>query len=268
MQRREFLAASAAVAFGAMASNLKGAPSEAPAHRQLFELRTYHFSSAEKQMAFEQFLQHAAVPAFNRAGIEPVGVFKMLAKDNPGMKLEADPMQLWVLLPHNSFESVATLEAPLAEDHAFQTAGATVLRDTRQNMAFTRFESDLLLAMEGAPHVEVPTKSESRVFELRTYESRNEERARNKLEMFNGGEFAIFKKAGMPGIFYGGAIIGQNLPQLTYMVVHENMDDSKKNWQAFFGHPDWKKLSSNTGYKDNVSKVIDQFLRPAGGSQI
>jgi len=46
------------------------------------------------------------------------------------------------------------------------------------------------------------------------------------------------------------------------------MDDSKKNWQAFFGHPDWKKLSSNTGYKDNVSKVIDQFLRPAGGSQI
>ena len=49
------------------------------AKKQLLELRTYHFASAEKQAAFETFLKDAAIPAWNRAGIKPVGVFKRLA---------------------------------------------------------------------------------------------------------------------------------------------------------------------------------------------
>jgi hypothetical protein len=72
----------------------------------------------------------------------------------------------------------------------------------------------------------------------------------------------------MPGVFFGGAIVGSGLPQLTYMIVNDDMKNVKQAWSAFFNDPEWKKLSGNAGYKDNVSKVISRFLRPAGGSQI
>ncbi|HXE52286.1 MAG TPA: NIPSNAP family protein [Tepidisphaeraceae bacterium] len=262
MKRREFLAASAAAVVGAMGAAGFG-QGQSPAGRQFFELRTYHFASSEKQQAFEQFMQSAAVPALNRAGVQPVGVFKPVKTTR-----DAKETDLFVLLPHDSIESVITLEDRLAGDQAFQSAGHAVLNAGAKDPAYTRYESMLLYAMKGAPHVQALTQAESRVFELRTYESPNAERARSKLDMFNGGEFEIFRKAGMPGVFFGGALAGARLPQLTYMVVHENMEDSDSQWKAFFSQPEWKKLTADKSYNGNVSKVIDIFLRPAGGSQI
>jgi hypothetical protein len=72
----------------------------------------------------------------------------------------------------------------------------------------------------------------------------------------------------MPGVFYGGALAGDNLPKLTYMVTHDSADNVKSHWSNFLKDPDWKKLSGNPIYKDNVSKIINTFLRPVGGSQI
>ena len=268
MRRREFLAASAATAVGLAAP--KGARADGPAQpRQFFELRTYRFATPAKQQTFEDFLAKAAVPAFNRAGVEPVGVFRLVAAENKALKLDADPAELRVLLPHNSIDSVLTLESRLAADEAFQTAGKDVLHAPKSDPAFLRYDSTLLLAMERALRLIRPAqKGDGRVFELRTYESPNQERAKNKLDMFNAGEMPIFVKAGMPGVFYGGAIAGQGLPQLTYMVVHADLAESKKNWHSFGDDPGWKALSAGAVYKDNVSKVISLFIRPAGGSQI
>lgn len=268
MQRRQFLAASAAAATGLLAAGRKARAADEPSGRQFFELRRYHFAGAEKQKAFEQFLADAAIPAYNRAAVEPVGVWKIMAADNPRLKLKEDSTDLYVFLPHKSLESVVTLENRLAADEQFQAAGKAILAATKNHEAFTRYESSLLLAMEGAPHVDVPLKSAGRVFELRTYESRTNAKAINKLAMFNAGEFAAFKAANMPGVFFGGAIVGENLPQLTYMVAHESMEAAKANWVAFGKVPEWKILSSDPQYQDNVSKVIDQYVRPSPASQI
>jgi hypothetical protein len=267
MRRRDFLTASAVSALG-VATGGRAEAGDAASGRQFFELRTYRFASAEKQKSFEEFLAHAAIPACNRAGVEPVGVWKLLAADNPNLKLPQDGTDLWVFLTHKNIESVVTLENRLTRDEEFQKAGREILRAPKSDPAYLRYESTLLWAMEGAPTVRMPEKSPSRVFELRTYESPNNERALNKLDMFNAGEFEIFKEAGMPGVFFGGAIIGQNLPQLTYMVVHAKREDAAKNWAAFGRVPAWKKLTANPSYKDNVSKVHNPFLRPAAGSQI
>lgn len=266
MRRREFLAASAATAVGVMGAPLRAAEHE-QSGRQFFELRTYQFASPPKRQAFEQFIAEAAVPALNRAGVEPVGAFKAADEGEDGKPI--DPRgRLWLLLPHNSLQSVIELHDKLAGDDTFQRAGHAVLAASKSDPAYLRYQSTLLLAMSGAPRAMVPTRAPSRVFELRTYESHSTERARNKLAMFNAGEFRIFQSAGMPGVFFGGAVVGEDLPQLTYMIVHERIEDSRKNWKAFFDDPEWKKLSSDRGYKDNVSKVIDRFLRPAEGSQI
>jgi hypothetical protein len=236
--------------------------------RQLYELRTYHFASADKQNAFADFLEKTAVPAFNRAGVQPVGVWKMAAKDNPKLNLKEDSTDLYVLLPHNSFEELTNFESKLAADAAYQKEGAAILNARGRDVAYARYDSMLLLAMEGAPHIAVPTKTPTRVMELRTYQSPNAERAKNKLDMFNKGEFQIFNKVGMPGIFYGGAIVGPDQPQLTYMIVHESFEAAAKNWAAFGAFPDWKTLSADRSYAQNVSKVLSYFLRPTAGSQI
>jgi len=241
---------------------------QSPSARQLYELRTYHFASAEKQTAFADFLEKTAIPAFNRAGVQPVGVWKMQAKDNPKLNLKEDSTDLYVLLPHNSFDDLTKFDSKLAADTAYQKDGAAILNARGRDAAYTRYDSMLLLAMEGAPHIAVPSKSPTRVMELRTYWSPNPERAKNKLDMFNKGEFQVFNKVGMPGIFYGGAIVGPDQPQLTYMIVHESYEAAAKNWSAFGAHPDWKALNQDKSYAGNVSKVLNYFLRPTGGSQI
>src|SRR5687768_16351524 len=100
---------------------------DAPSNKQLIELRTYRFPSIEKRQAYESFLGEAGVGAYARAGVGPVGVFKLLAKDNPPLKLAADATDLYVLLPHKSAESFVTLERRLLADEAFQQAGKAVL---------------------------------------------------------------------------------------------------------------------------------------------
>src|SRR5438309_11400853 len=105
MKRREFLAASAAAAAGVLGSGLARAADQ-QGDRQLLELRTYQFRSSAKQQAFERFLAETTIPALNRAGVQPVGVFKLMAKDNPELKLSEDKTDLWVLLPHENFDSV------------------------------------------------------------------------------------------------------------------------------------------------------------------
>ena len=267
MQRRKFLGALAAAAAVGVSAG-RGSAAEPKTGRQLLELRTYHFASPEKLQAYEQFLSEAAVPAFNRAGIEPVGAWTLRSQDNPGLKLPADPNDLWLLLPHDSAESFLTLEDRLAADETFQKAGESILRAGKKDPAYARYESVLLLAMQRFPRVAAPIKAPTRVFELRTYESHTVERARNKLDMFNAGEFAIFGRAGMPGVFFGGALAGPDLPQLTYMIVTDDMKNVKQGWSAFFNDPDWKALLGNQGYRDNVSKVVSQFLRPTAASQI
>ena len=268
MKRREFLAASAAAAFGLTVSH-EARAAEGGGDRQLIELRVYHFANADKQRAYERFFAESAIPALNRAGVEPVGAWKLLAKENAALKLAADPNDLYVVLPHKSAESVLTLESRLAADQAYQQSGEKVLKAPKSDAAYTRFESSLLLAFEGQPRLEVPTKAPTRLLQLRTYESHSEERGRKKVQMFDvAGEAAIFRKVGLSPVFFGQAIVGSKLPNITYAVAFENEEAMKKGWDAFRVDPDWKKLSQDQTYKDTVSTITNLVLRPIEGSQI
>jgi hypothetical protein len=273
MQRRHFLANSAAAMAGLAVSNsshlvLAEEASPDNADRLILELRKYHFASGDKQEAYAKFLHGAAIAAYNHAGVEPVGVFKLTAKDNPDLKLTEDSTDLLLLLPHKSLQSAIQFEQQLANDDAFQKAGREILSAPKSDPAFTRYESTLLYAFEEFLKVAPPEKKDSRVLELRTYENPNQERALNKMKMFNSGEIPIFARVGMPGVFFGEAFAGPNLPQLTYMVAHPDLESVAQQWKDFGANADWKKLNSQAEYKDNVSKIVRVFLRPVAGSQI
>lgn len=266
MKRRDFLTTSAAATLGLAATTRLQAAG--PTERDLIEIRNYHFASATKQRAFADFLADAAIPALNRAGVRPVGVFKLMKADNPRLKLENDSTDLWVVLRHRSAESVVTLISRLVQDAGLRGA-EDILMAPKDSPAYTRFESSLLLAFEGMPEVDVPTLSPDRVFQLRTYESHNDERALMKIHMFNkGGEMAIFRRSGMHPVFFGQALIGDKLPNLTYALSFENPEALKAGWGRFSKDPGWATLRKDPMYKDTVSNITNLILRPTRGSQI
>jgi hypothetical protein len=270
MRRRDFLVSTGLLTAG-LVSATRAAEADAGTDpkQQIFEVRTYHFASPAKREAFEPFVADAAIPAWNRAGAQPVGVFNLLAKDNPDLKLAEDPQDLWIFLPHKSIAAAADFESRLAADPTFAEAGKSILTAGKSDPAFTRYGNMLLRPMTGSPRVVPPAqRGPDAIYEMRTYESPSLERHVNKLEMFNAGEFAAFERAGMTGVFFGGAIAGPDLPQLTYMVAHGNADDVKKHWSAFGADSEWVKLKSEAKYKDNVSKITRRFLRAARASQI
>ncbi|KPK46372.1 MAG: NIPSNAP family containing protein, partial [Planctomycetes bacterium SM23_25] len=231
-----------------------------PAKKELYELRRYRLGDDDQRKRLDAFLGEAAIPAMNRIGIRPVGAFGMMTGEGK---------DLIVLLPHPSAESVVTATGRLLADAKFLKDGGKFLKAPKSAPLYQRVESSLLLAFDAVPKLETAEKADTRVFQLRTYESHSVERGQKKIEMFNtGGEVAIFRRAGMNPVFFGEAIVGTKLPNLTYMLVFKDMPASKEAWGKFMRDPAWRKLSRDPAYKDTVSRITNTFLRPAAYSQI
>ena len=260
MDRRNFLAA-AAVASVSPLSRLEALGQPAP--RQFFELRRYHLLPGAKQRAFTAFVGSVAIPAMNRAGVGTVGAFTVVYGENA-------PSLLLVLV-HPTLDSVVTLRERLARDTAYTSAGAAILDAPLSDPAFVRAESTVLRAFNAMPTLEPSAGAGTttpRIFELRTYESHSERAALNKLAMFNAGEVPIFRKTGLTPVFFGETVIGAKMPSLSYMCTFADMAARDAAWAAFSKDPDWKTLSGDAQYRENVSAISDIILRPTPFSQI
>ncbi|HET6569617.1 MAG TPA: NIPSNAP family protein [Rhodothermales bacterium] len=263
MKRRDFIAAAGAAAATPMVSFAGVDPVSAPDGRQYIELQQYHLLYGSKQGLVHDYLENAAIPAYNRLGINPVGVFQVVYGQNAP--------SLYVLLPHSSLESVVTTSHKLLADEEYVEQGAAFVNASMSDPAFVRMENTLLYAFESMPGVAVPPQKAAgkpRIFEMRTYESHSEKAAKNKLEMFNGGEVPIFRKTGLTPVFFGEAVVGSHMPHLTYMLVFDDMEARDAAWKAFSADPDWAKLAKDPRYQDNVSAISDIILRPTGYSQL
>lgn len=264
MQRREFLSSSLAVA-ATLPAVIAHAAEPVPANREFYELRRYHLRFGPMQKRFDDFFRDAAIPAMNRAGVRAVGVFGVLAgPDSPSMQ---------VLLPHASAESLLTLEDRLMADADYRKAGAAFLDAPAADPSYVRLESSVFVAFAGMPRLEVPAavaEKKARIFELRTYESPGAEGNRRKVGMFNDGEIAIFRKTGLTPVFFGQALAGANLPNLTYLLTFADMAEREKNWAVFRNDPDWKTLSATPGLgnAEILTSITNAFLRPTAYSQI
>jgi NIPSNAP len=267
MKRRNFLKTAflTSSAVGLTQGLAMAADSSDKPAREFYELRLYHLRRGSKQKLFDDFYRDAALPAMNRIGLGPIGVFNvMTGPDSPTM---------YVLIPHKSIESFATATDRVRSDPEYQRAGTEFINAPATDPAYVRSESSFMVAFDGLPKLEVPAataEKKPRLFELRTYESHSKKANKKKIEMFNVGEIAIFRRAGLAPVFFGETLIGSKMPNLTYMLVYENMAAHDKNWGVFGSDPDWKKLSTTPGYTDPeiVSNISNLFLRPAPYSQI
>jgi hypothetical protein len=122
------------------------------------------------------------------------------------------------------------------------------------------------------PKLKRPTDAPSRVFQLRTYESPSEKTGLKKIEMFNTAEIAVFRKVGLHPVFFGQTLAGTKMPNLTYMLGFQDMEESKANWKKFGADPDWQKLRAMPEYADKAilreKGITNLYLKPASYSQI
>ncbi|MDH7569887.1 MAG: hypothetical protein QHJ73_09910, partial [Armatimonadota bacterium] len=61
---------------------------ESTPRREVIELRRYTFASEAKLESFDAFLAAAMIPALQRAGVGPVGVFRLKQDENPDARLD------------------------------------------------------------------------------------------------------------------------------------------------------------------------------------
>lgn len=254
MKRRDFIATAGAATLGS-ALHTADAFAHSPKAQQILELRRYDMPLGDQQR-LHTFVEEVLLPAYKRIGVGPVGAFTVLyGQTNP---------TLYLLLPYASLEAFGASRGRLFEDEAYTNAVDTAMDEAH----YLRYSSDLMRAFEGIPTVEVPDTSKQRIFELRTYESHNMERAKRKVEMFNRGEIDIFRATNLTPVFFGETLIGERLPNLIYMVTHPDMTARDEHWQAFIDHPDWKAMSSDPYYAGTVSNISTIVLRPTQYSEI
>src|SRR5208282_5832842 len=139
------------------------------AQAQYYELRVYTTKSEQQQKLVSDYWQKAGVPAYNRMGVQPVGVFTEL-EDSP-------TNSVYVLIPFDSLETFAAVPSRLAADATYQAAAAEYLGLTKSGAAYDRIESSLNIAFDSMKKLAAPPSAADKspwIFELRTYQSPSE----------------------------------------------------------------------------------------------
>ncbi|RMG24671.1 MAG: NIPSNAP family containing protein [Bacteroidetes bacterium] len=261
MKRRNFLKNTGAASLLALApaSALRGhspAPKKGP---QYYELRTYDLLSAQSQASLDAYLQNALIPALKRLGAGPIGAY---VDQEPG-----ETPHLYLLITYPKLKQFGQVPAQLAKDPAYLAASQAYHALPKDQMVYSRFRSSLLQAFDGLPQLINPP-ADHQIRELRIYESYSEDAHRRKVMMFDKEELDLFYKTGLHPVFFGKALIGDRLPNLTYMLTFKDRQERDANWQTFVKHPEWDVMKNKAEYADSVSKVSNYFLTPLPYSDI
>ena len=225
-----------------MATGSAGGANAADAGPEYYQLRRYQLSSAQARGSADYF-SNALIPALNRMKIAPVGVFNVtigLASPNP-----------YILMPCASLETLAKLDERLLADADYQKAARPFFTAAATQPSFMRMDSSLLQAFPKYPRLTLPQAAvarKARIYEIRTYESPNEQDHQLKMEQMQAGESEIFQSAGAWTVFFADTLIGTRLPKLTYMLGYDDLAARDRVWTAFAAAPAWKALNSQPRY--------------------
>ncbi len=231
---------------------------------QYYELIEYQGIDPARLGELDTFLDKALIPSLNRMGIENVGA---LSSDVPN----EGKVSAFLVMPLTGPEQVASVLDALGKDEDFLSRGQAYLETDIKKPVYSRMRSELLVAFDCFPKLAVPTQKttkKDRLFEMRVYESPTERMGVLKVHMFNNGEVPIFLDCGIQPVFFGQALIGDRMPNLTYMTVYDNAEQRDACWKKFQNHPDWAKLKAVEEYQGTVSKIHKINLLPRPYSQL
>jgi hypothetical protein len=252
MKRRSFLKNTAMAAGAAsLTMTAMGSTSAAPNAKSIFELRIYHISRAgNAKNKLEQYFKEALIPFLNKRNA------KLCAFNEYSLE---EPAKLYVLIAYPDQATYFSAQTEMATDASYQKAADSYNQIAVTDAVYLRYETFLLDAFDGFPALAVPSEKKG-LFELRIYESANEDAGRRKILMFNSEEIALFRNVGLQPVFFGKILAGDYMPALIYMVGFRDMADHDATWSKFGSSDDWKKLSSKPEFANSVSNIHRIFL--------
>ncbi len=226
--------------------------------KEFYEFRIYQLMGGGSKVILKSYLTEALMPLFGKFGIK-LGAFEELDKE--------DPPKVYTLFVYPSAQVYFQLQKELTTNNDYLTAAKSYFELPAAKPVFERYETFLTEAFDKMPNLRIPEKSRG-LFELRTYESYNEDAARRKIAMFNDEELPLFDQVGLHAVFFSKILAGKFMPALMYMLWFKDMDERDANWRKFSDSLEWKSMSSKPIYADAVSKVHKKFLTPTDYSQI
>ena len=261
MKRRNFFkyASFSSLSLGLPSLSL-GKSSNPNASKEYYELREFQVTNKANIPILDDYLKNALIPALNKQGVKNIGVFHPME--------DAENLSVYLLIPFQNFKEAISIMKKVEQDSEYQKNSEKYDQIGKDNMVVERIQSSLLEAFDAIPKLKIPQQKGDKLFELRIYESYNEDAGKRKVEMFNKEELDLFYKIGFEPVFFGETIYGINKPNLTYMLVYENMEERKKEWKDFIDSPEWAVMKDKPEYAESVSKVTSIFLKPAPYSQL
>lgn len=257
MERRSFFKKSAIVAGGIIATNqLKSQPTPV-AEKEFYELKVYQLTGSGKAQ-IKKFYTEAVIPSLNNWGAK-VGAFEEYGLE--------EPPKIYLLHIYQNPAQYYEIAMRLRNDKSYLESAKTYMQTPPTQLIFERYETFLMDAFDAIPNLRVPDKSRG-LFELRTYESYNEDAALRKVKMFNAEEIALFDKVGLKSVFFGQILAGPLMPALTYMLSFKDMAEREANWAKFRASDEWNVMRVKEEYVNTVSMVRKKFLIPLDYSQI
>jgi len=220
--------------------------------RDYYLIQVYHCTTIKQIENIDVFLKKTFLPYLHQNGIEKVGVFAPLNNDT------ASDKKLYVWVPFKNIQKLDELDQKIEALDPMGNAAIIHLENADSSLPYTRIEKIITRAFKFQPQYETTsslTKSSSRVYEYRSYESPTEDMHLRKVHMFNeGGEVTLFKNLNFNAIFYSKVIAGSSMPNLIYMTSFNNMEDRNAHWKSFGEAPLWKKISAAPEYLNTVNR--------------
>ncbi len=250
MERRAFMsflpgAAAYLSGSGAAASTEKGS--------RFYTLDFFHLKNGTQPARLHEFLKSTMIPALRRAQAGPVLVLEaVMAPHMP---------QVAVLVGASSFEDIWGIHTRTYADAAFNTG--LMAWEKGDEPAFETQNSLVLETAKYSPEL-VPDKEPrkaQRFFELRVYHSPSWAQLRALHERFAGPEIQIFHRVGIHPVLYTSTAVGPNMPNLTYLIPFDSLDEREKSWARFQSDPEWIKVRKESIEKHGqISSVMQISL--------
>src|SRR6056297_1225495 len=120
--------------------------------REFYEIRSYVLNEGASAEAIDGYLKEALIPALQRHGAGPVGVFSNSENDETGST------RVIVAIPFDNAAAAAEAQQKLKSDSVYQQAAEQHMSLARNEIPYRRVESELLVAMQCMPQLKVPSK--------------------------------------------------------------------------------------------------------------
>lgn len=226
---------------------------------QIYELRVYELDFFRPAEVLHTYLEKALIPGLNRQGVKHVGAFEEAG--------DALPKKLYLLIAYDNMGAYGTVTDALRNDSSYLSAAKPYFEAPEEKIAYNRYQSSFIRSVSGFPDLVKPAE-DSELFELRIYESHNEDALRRKVKMFNDSEFDIFKDVGLPMVFFGENISGDQMPCLTYLLAFKDKVHHTEAWSKFGPHPEWQRITKLEEYTNSMNDITRVFLKPLPYSQL